>query len=293
LHRRFLELLAITKRYEIPSVYITTNGLLLNPDLIDKIVRFHYLTWITVSIDAATRSTYERIRVGGSFDKLIANVREINRAKQRSGSDEPLIGLNFVLMRSNIRELPAVVRLAHELQADSVCAYHMVPFHIGDGDTREESLEQDKALCNRMLDEARAEAGKLELQIILPDRFEEAPATSVFTRTNYPAFGLNAREEDFARSWCQFPWHYLGIDPHGYVNPCGWWYSEPPMGNIQTESFEEIWNNEHYRALRAEHLCGGLRATCQACPANGLGNVNNKNAFLVRRPVGPAFLGDL
>jgi radical SAM protein with 4Fe4S-binding SPASM domain len=291
LHRKFVELLAIVKQYDIPCVYMVTNGLLLNEELIDRILGVNGLHHITISIDAAIRSTYERIRVGGSFDRLIRNIRSIQRVKRERGWDSPSLNFNFVLMRSNVTELPALIRLAHDLGVGHVTAIHMVPFQLGCTDTAEESLVGHKDLCNRALDEARAVAAKYQVGLNVPDNFEDETATSLIGKNNRLVFHLNVPKKDLSTSCCQFPWYWVGIDPYGEINPCGWWFSELPMGNIKTESFEAIWNGERYRALRTEHAGGTLRSTCVACPAGGLGNVNNKNAFLVREPTGPAFLG--
>jgi hypothetical protein len=48
------------------------------------------------------------------------------------------------------------------------------------------------------------------------------------------------------------------------------------------ESFEDIWNNEPYKALRVEHMSGMLGNTCRSCPATMMGNVNSEGAFSVR-----------
>jgi radical SAM protein with 4Fe4S-binding SPASM domain len=290
LHRHFLDFLTILKQYETYAM-IYTNGMLLTEQLSEQIVRMNGLGTIAISMDGATKQTYERIRVGGKFDQVLANIAAFNRVKRRLGPAGPELSFIFVLMRSNITELPALIRLAHDLRVGSVGAVHMVPYAFEHTDTKAESLEQHKALCNRMLDEARAAAKKYKIRVTLPDNFAEAPAMSLVGKNNDGVFHLPVCEDEVRRTCCQFPWHWVGIDPRGYVNPCGWWYSEQPMGNIRTESFEDIWDNALYRALRAEHLSGALRATCQTCPAGGLGNVNNPNAFLVKKPTGPAFLG--
>src|SRR5207247_1766069 len=80
---------------------------------------------------------------------------------------------------------------------------------------------------------------------------------------------------------CHFPWHFVGLDAAGNVVPCGWWYGEEPMGNIRTESFEEIWTGRRFRALRAEHQAGERRPTCRNCPAMGVGRVSDAGAFAV------------
>src|SRR5262249_60817746 len=57
LHRRFVDLLEMVKPYDIPCVYMVTNGLLLNEPLIERVLGVNCLHDITVSIDAATEPT--------------------------------------------------------------------------------------------------------------------------------------------------------------------------------------------------------------------------------------------
>src|SRR5262249_56111239 len=99
--------------------------------------------------------------------------RAIDRAKRRFGSRTPEISFNMVLMRSNITELPALVRLAHELGGSGVAAVHLTPY---DGLNLEgESLAGDAVLCNRMLDEAREVAKAYGIGVALPANFESPP----------------------------------------------------------------------------------------------------------------------
>jgi radical SAM protein with 4Fe4S-binding SPASM domain len=291
LHKQFYEFLEIIKVHEVPHTFITTNALLLNEALIERIVRQSVLKTFAVSIDGATRETYERIRVGGRFEKLVENIRMIGRVRRRLGARDPRVTFVMVLMRSNVEELPALIRLARDLGVSEVTAIHMVPYAMGGGDTGAESLAAHKELCNRVLDEARETAAKYKVRARLPDNFGSRARPDLMVDKNFFHL-LKVREEDRSRSSCHFPWHYVGVDPYGLVNPCGWWYGEPSMGNILTERFEAIWNNERYRALRAEHLTRALRPTCRDCPAAALGNVDNEGAFSVRRPTGPAFLGE-
>jgi radical SAM protein with 4Fe4S-binding SPASM domain len=281
LHHHFDELLAITEAHRVPRTYINTNALLLNEALIDQMVqsRFHAMA---ISIDAATKETYERIRVGSNFDKVIANIKAVNRAKERAKSDVPHLTFNFVLMKSNIEELPALVRMAKELQIEGIAAVHMVAYD--NTNTQHESLERHKELCNRWLDATREAAKECNVRVQLPDNFELGPRRPLTNSVTPTYFDLNTRVDKVVRSCCQFPWHFVGIDCEGNVVPCGWWYGEPSMGNIKTERFEDIWNNARYRTLRAEHMSGGLRKTCSTCPAAGVGNVSNTSAFTVKKP---------
>jgi radical SAM protein with 4Fe4S-binding SPASM domain len=89
-----------------------------------------------------------------------------------------------------------------------------------------------------------------------------------------------ARDE--ANSCCPFPWHFLGIDPDGSVFPCGWWHSGPPMGNLHTQHFQEIWSGEPMRSLRSQLVSRHLGANCSRCPAAGMGSSDSPVSFQSR-----------
>jgi len=289
LHREFAEILRITRQYNIPFVHLYTNGMLMRPEVMTALVT-QTVHQISVSVDGATRDTFERIRKGAKFDRLIANIQALNAMKEKYNSATPRIDFNFVLMRSNITELPALVHLANSLQVKAIYACHLVPLKIA-AVGEQETLQSEKELCNRMLDEAREIARGYGISVVFPENF----ATEGSEREQLP--GLAPRELHFPAALattaqppsCKFPWHFVGLEPGGDVIPCGWWYSEARMGNMLSEPFDAIWNNPRYRRLRAEHLRGhehgrgrGPRHVCQTCPATGMGDVNNASGFSAR-----------
>ncbi len=93
-----------------------TNGLLLNEKITRNLLASG-LDWICISMDGASKDTYEKIRIGSDFDKVAENVARVS--KMRSGR-VPKIMINFVLMRMNFHEAEDMVRLAARLGADQV-----------------------------------------------------------------------------------------------------------------------------------------------------------------------------
>jgi len=157
-----------------------------------------------------------------------------------------------------VTELPAIVRLAHELRVSGVAAVHMMHFPQAAIDPSVESLQHHQERCNRMLAEARSVAAKLSLPLELPQPFARSPLP------HRPV------HRDF-----------VGIDPDGWVSPCGWWHGDAPMGNIRTETFEQIWTRG-YAGPREELQSGRLRSLCRDCPAAGMGSVDESRAFATR-----------
>ncbi len=58
----------------VHEVSLNTNGLLITKDLIRHLSEAG-LDWIIFSVDGATKETYEEIRQGGDFNKLLQNIR--------------------------------------------------------------------------------------------------------------------------------------------------------------------------------------------------------------------------
>lgn len=99
-------------------IQLQTNGVLLNEKAwIDLRLEGHVST-IWVSVDAATKATYEAIRRGGSFERLCTNLRFLGRIRAENRID--LLRLDFVIQALNFREIPQFVEFARSIGADGV-----------------------------------------------------------------------------------------------------------------------------------------------------------------------------
>lgn len=73
---------------------------------------------LTVSIDAATKETYEMIRRGGNFDILKENMKFASEL--RKAGDLNYFRMNFVVQRKNYMEIIPFIKWGLELDADEV-----------------------------------------------------------------------------------------------------------------------------------------------------------------------------
>lgn len=70
---------------------------------------------ISFSIDGASNQTYQQYRVGGDFDRVIDNIRRLNRYKAQYHADYPRLTWQFVVMKSNYHETLRAKQMAVEL----------------------------------------------------------------------------------------------------------------------------------------------------------------------------------
>jgi len=115
LDKRFIEFLTKfeARKEPLPKIVIVTNGTLLDEKNLEKITssRFPFLVF---SIDGATAETYNRVRVGSDFDKVLANLKGAVDLYKRNGKDGSILW-HYVLMKSTLEELEIANDICEEL----------------------------------------------------------------------------------------------------------------------------------------------------------------------------------
>jgi len=246
---------------------------------------------LQVSIDAATAETYETIRSGSRWKSLRANLDRLNRIRLAAPPGRRcFLQLNFVLMQCNIRELPAFVDFAREVEADRVYGQHLI---IVTEAARGESLYDDPDLYNRIHEEAMARAREGGMDLDLPDPYPvgiptgkiQGPAdeevlipfplpTSDWTspadlglKASSTAFDAGDAAVPSKRIPCHMPTNSVLILYDGRVFPCCHPYAhkQMEMGNLNSQTFKEIWNSRHYRNLRVGLFTGDAPHICRSC----------------------------
>jgi radical SAM protein with 4Fe4S-binding SPASM domain len=118
LHPQFLDMVQYAAGKKIYTA-TSTNAHYLSPENAEATVASG-LDRLIISIDGASQGTYQAYRVGGSFEKVIAGTRHIMAAKKKLRASTPRVIFQFLVVRPNEHEIPAVFRLARELVVDEV-----------------------------------------------------------------------------------------------------------------------------------------------------------------------------
>lgn len=73
---------------------------------------------IIISMDGISEETYNSYRINGNYALVLDNMRELIKAKKRLNSKTPYIVWQFIVMRQNEHEIPAVRIQAKKLGVD-------------------------------------------------------------------------------------------------------------------------------------------------------------------------------
>ena len=88
----------------ILDIYFSTNGSLLSEAVSHSLIKAGLLR-LQVSVDAATKETFDKIRIGGDFASIKRNIERFLLIREKLGSNLPTIRVNFVNSPENKHEL--------------------------------------------------------------------------------------------------------------------------------------------------------------------------------------------
>ena len=104
-----------------------TNGVLLSEKRARSLVEAG-LDRVGLSLDGVTPETFRRVREGGELAAIERALGRLAAAGKACGRTDLRIGVEFVLMRDNLRELPAALRWAAQRGASFAIVTHMLPY---------------------------------------------------------------------------------------------------------------------------------------------------------------------
>lgn len=124
LHPRWDEMFDFARQWTFLPI-VSTHGGLFNERRIRALVDAG--TQLRISFDGATRETFNKIRQGASFDRVVANLRRIVRYRE---SQPPggrfLLRFSVTSFAENVRQLPRIVELASDLGVEQVVFHHLM-----------------------------------------------------------------------------------------------------------------------------------------------------------------------
>jgi radical SAM protein with 4Fe4S-binding SPASM domain len=201
---------------------------------------------IFLSLDGATKQTYEQIRAGANFDKVIANARGLLRIKREMRKQRPEVKINTVVCLTNYTELPNILELAHDIGIGMVQFVNVITFEDTIGlDTRR--VQDD---ISRYLEKTLQRARQLGM-VAKIELFDKLPVRQ-----------------------CDFPWKRNFVTYDGHVHPCCYTTQTGDrkaqnlrsFGDLIDRSFRDIWNSKEYSTFRKKMRNGVLPYQCQHCP---------------------------
>ena len=214
------ELLGLMRQRQL-EVHLITNGMLLSPQIITALKQLGVR--VMISIDGATQATYEAIRNGASFEKVVQAAR--------SGVKEGILeAINFTILKRNYTEIPEVFELAASIGVRRITFIGLKPCQ----DYNEELLTpQEYGEAIRLTCQAAQKTG---VEFFFDEPFFWATVREWRLPAQMPAVSTGILAP--STSACIFG-EYLFIETNGDVKPCS--FAPMTLDNVNEKPLDEIW----------------------------------------------------
>jgi len=124
-HPRILEMINEAKKRGA-HVELITNGILLNEKTAESLINSK-LDRLWVSIDGASPESYEDVRLGNELPGIKTNIMKLKQLKTRHAQNKPQLGITFVAMKRNMKDLPEIARSLYLMGADTLHVSNVLP----------------------------------------------------------------------------------------------------------------------------------------------------------------------
>ena len=224
---------------------ITTNGSLLNEKNINFLKKSQ-LSRITISMDGATKETFENIRVKSNFNIVVNN--SINLVKQfKRKIIRPEISAWCTLQKKNFFEAEKIFDLCSNIGFDKL-TYQI---HLTDWGKLEWREKNNKQQINN--DDTKI----LEVLNMIKNKSKKSNIKVEIFEENLLSF----------EKQCSWPWTSTYLSKTGDIVPCCIIGDEKveSFGNINDQNFSQIWNSTKYMKFRNEIKNNQIPEYCKNC----------------------------
>lgn len=249
--------------------YLTTNGTIITEERADALAALAsagFLKHISVSIDGPGEM-HDRARgVKGTFERTSAGLRRLQEAARARHA--PLrVSVNTTVAHETLEVLTDMVDVAEELGVDAIGLNHLMfstPEEVAETvrliGAKDASVISTFVTTNPGLDPARVGAQVSRLVERCRERgirFDMRPKVKPAILEPYytPGSKLDGR--------CLYPFLYARVSFSGKVHFCP--FIRVEVGDLTTQSLEEVWTGERYVSLRRALVENGIFPVCRRC----------------------------
>lgn len=105
LHPQLIEMSKYAKKKGIPKVRLITNAVLLSRQKTEEILEDSGFDEISLSLDAVTEETYQKIKNSSNFQIVEDNIAHFLKQKKKMNRWKPFVSLHILKMRETVSEI--------------------------------------------------------------------------------------------------------------------------------------------------------------------------------------------
>ena len=231
--------------------YLSTNALEMDEEIARMFVT-NGLYYLTISVAGLNHESFTKAHQVDQLDRLIENIKTLNRIKAELGSELPKCRLVFVTYKENAHELTKAVEFAHEHNFSEGIKITYLKAYTDD------LLDQ---IPFDHIDETNSHVHEAQ------KRGEELGVSVTFDGGNFANFEDENNVQGYHRP-CMEPFERFHVEANGKVRTCCATTNTVFAGDLNTQTAWEIWNGEVFQDYRRRVNTANPPESCKRCTNN-------------------------
>jgi MoaA/NifB/PqqE/SkfB family radical SAM enzyme len=257
LNPHFFELSEIAVRNK-KIINLVTNGILLNKETINKIIKLKRFNQISISLNASNSLDYSNIceTYPQTFNKVVENIKQLVLFKKQHKNEAKFeIIVSAICSQEFLPKIKKFLLFADSLGVDRIDIHNYIDFLVTYNKDQWTSLKNNKE-NERLLKEIKVYTKeKIKAEVRLP---------------------MILKEENYSKN-CEWFFKNLSFDGAGNISGCGRVINPcKEYGNLfESKEKEDIWNGEYMKKMRIKFLKKDeeLSFYCKNCVENYKSNL--------------------
>ena len=266
-------------------VELITNGTTLN-EKSSRLLIDSGLDVLWVSIDGSHAESYADLRLGQEHERVVHNLRQFSQMRSGGHKAQPQIGIAFVAMKRNVKDLVDVIKIGKQVRASYFSVSNVMPYT--------EDM-QDEQLYKGLMSNIAYLSSPWLPKISLPKLDMSDAARQMFFDVINSGLSVNYAGNSFsgANDVCNFIENgTMTVAWDGKVSPC--WplmhthssylhgklhrQRRHVVGDVREKSLTEIWLDSDYLAYR-QKVQSFAFAPCTFCGGCDLAESNDEDCI--------------
>lgn len=242
LSKNFIKLFNAVSKYNNIKMILITNASLLNEELIKKIVNSNFN--LIISLDGSNELSFSSNRPFVDYNKIISNLKKIAGEKKKINNSNFLFTINMVATKINYKCIKDLVTLSKDLNIDFL--------HISE--VRECMPNKDQ--WNKFRIDNISNRSEIENYITECRKYAKELGVGFL-------FNPYQKQNMIRKKICISPWRHVFIASNGNISCCC--EQNKIFGNLNEESFFQIWNGDKFNAFRNNMILMEYDEICRNC----------------------------
>ena len=158
------------------DIMLNTNGTILSEERARKILKSG-ITRLRFSLDAATKETYEKVRLGAKYDVTMKNIERFLEIKKQEKFELPMVGVNFCKTKFNEHEEDKFI----EKWIDKVDFFVIQDFQPPDLDTNYTAFLPSRSTLRESIQESGYNCQQPWQRVLVRSNGEVCPCCAFFS----------------------------------------------------------------------------------------------------------------